>query len=103
MSEKAKQACQIEDLIKKIKKETGLIAVDNFDQRKQAVNELIIAVQRLNSEKIIELKPPKELISSLLESFVELQSKVQILRADALKLSNDSFDEEQLLNSLGSN
>lgn len=102
MSEKAEQACQIEDLIEKIKKETGLITVDNFDQRKQGVNELIISVQRLNSEKIVELKPPKELISSLLESFIELQSKVQILRADALKLSNDSFDEEQLLNSLQS-
>lgn len=100
MSEKAKQACQIEDLIEKIKKETGLITVDNFDQRKQFVNELIISVQRLNSDKIVELQPPKELISSLLHSFVELQSKVQMLRADALKLSNDSFDEEQLLNLL---
>ncbi len=103
MSKQNEQACQLSNLVEKIQNETALLTVDNFDQRKQNVNELIISVQRLNTDKIVELKPPKELISKLLESFVELQSKVQKLRADALKLSNDSFDEEQLLNSLQSN
>lgn len=101
MREKDEQNDLIKDLVERIKSEIEVLNVGNFDERRQKVSDLIISVQRLNSDKIVELKPSKELIRDLLESFVELQSKVQVLRAQVLKLSNDSFDEEQLLKSMG--
>lgn len=91
---------KIEGLIADIKQETQLLSVDNFDERKSKVFDLINSVQRLNPDLIVEHEPPKELISNLLDSFIKLNALVQSHRATALQLSNDSFDEQQALNAM---